>query len=66
VLRYLRLLLGGWLPRRAAAGEDVFQLGGDFVLDAGRRLVYAYHSTEATDRPKVTDLLQALRAAAQR
>jgi hypothetical protein len=34
------------------------------VLDAGRRLVYPYRGTESMDRPKVTDLLQALRAIA--
>jgi peroxiredoxin len=33
VLRYVRLIFHGWRPRRAEEGEDVLQLGGDFVLD---------------------------------
>ncbi len=61
ILRYLKLLFRGWKPRRSSAGEDVMQLGGDFILDAERRLVHAYPSAEPTDRPSVAALLQALR-----
>jgi hypothetical protein len=57
---YLRLMLRGWAPQRGNKGEDVLQLGGDFVLDPQRRLVYAHRSVEPTDRPTVTALLQAL------
>jgi hypothetical protein len=60
VWRFLRLMFRGWLPRRPNKGEDVLQLGGDFVLDAQRRLVYAHRSTEPTDRPPVAELLHAL------
>ena len=60
--RYLRLLLGGWRPRKYE-GEDVFQLGGDFVLDERRRLVYAYRSTNPADRPSADELVQAVRDA---
>jgi peroxiredoxin len=63
VARYLGLLLRGWLPRKASADEDVMQLGGDFVLDRERRVVYAYRSTEPTDRPRVGALLNAIRKA---
>src|SRR5262249_53760626 len=61
--RYLRLLFRGWLPS-SSEGEDVLQLGGDFVLDGRGRLVYAYRSAEPTDRPPAADLLRALGAAA--
>jgi AhpC/TSA antioxidant enzyme len=61
VLRYLRLLFRGWRPRPVREGEDVLQLGGDFVLDGEGRLVYAYRSAEPTDRPAVEALLQAVR-----
>ena len=61
--RYLGLIFRGWLPW-ASAGEDVLQLGGDFVLDGAGRLVYAHASAEPTDRPPVAELLAALRAAA--
>ena len=61
VLRYLRLILRGWLPRRPREGEDVLQLGGDFVLDATGQVVYAHPSGEPTDRPSVSDLIDAVR-----
>jgi peroxiredoxin len=61
ILRYLRLVLGGWLPKRPRGGEDVLQLGGDFLLDAEGRLVYAYRSMTPTDRPGVEELLEAVR-----
>lgn len=63
--RYLGLILRGWLPRRPQSEEDVMQLGDDFVLDGQRRLVYAYRSTEPTDRPTVDDLLTAVRRASR-
>jgi peroxiredoxin len=61
--RFLRLLCRGWRPRRPRQGEDVLQLGGDFVLDGQGRLVYAYRSAEPTDRPSVAELLRAVRQA---
>src|SRR5262245_5943671 len=60
VFRYLRLLFRGWRPRQVRKGEDVLQLGGDFVLDGEGRLVYAYRSAEPTDRPPVEALLKAV------
>jgi len=58
--RYTQLMLRGWSPKRMNKGEDVLQLGGDFVLDAHRRLVYVYRSAEPTDRPAVAELLKAI------
>jgi hypothetical protein len=63
VLRYLGLIFRGWKVRMLREGEDVLQLGGDFVLDAQRRLRYAHRSVEPTDRPPVEDLLRALESA---
>jgi peroxiredoxin len=63
VLRYLRFLFRGWRPRPVGPGEDVLQLGGDFVLDGQGRLAYAYRSAEPTDRPTLEALLQAVRQA---
>jgi peroxiredoxin len=62
--RYLRLMARGWLPEKTAAADDLLQLGGDFVLDGQRRLVYAYRSKDATDRPAAEDLVQAVGRAA--
>lgn len=54
---YLRLIFTGWRPRPGVVGEDMLQLGGDFVLSADRRLVYAHRSNDPADRPAVTDLV---------
>jgi len=63
LLRYLTLIFRGWKPRAPSRGEDVLQLGGDFVLDRNGRIVFAYRSTEPTDRPTVDEVLQAVREA---
>ena len=57
---YLRLLLKG----RGVGGPhgDLRQLGGDFVIDGEGILRFAYPSTQSQDRPKVDQLLQALRS----
>lgn len=57
--RYLRLLGAGWRPR-VGSGEDLFQLGGDFVLDADRRLLLAHRSADPADRPSADTVLAAL------
>jgi peroxiredoxin len=63
MLRGLRLMFRGWLPQRSYAGEDVLQLGGDFVLDAEGRVSYAYGSADPADRPGVDVLVRAISAA---
>jgi peroxiredoxin len=63
ILAYFRLIFRGWFPRRPQEGEDVLQLGGDFVLDRSGRIVYAYRSAEPTDRPNARELVEAIRAA---
>jgi peroxiredoxin len=64
IARFVRTIFRGWLPRKPSGKESVFQLGGDFVLDGARHVIYAHPSEEPTDRPKVRDLLEALRRAA--
>ncbi len=61
VLRFVRLMFRGWRPQAPRQREDVLQLGGDFILDAAGRLVYAYRSAEPTDRPAVATLMGVLR-----
>jgi hypothetical protein len=58
--RYLRLILTGWRPHATAVGEDPRQLGGDFVLSADRRVLFAYRSADPADRPPVGDLIRSL------
>lgn len=60
VLRYLRLIRKGWSPRRPGEGDDLLQLGGDFVLDAQGEILYAHRSADPTDRPTMETLFAAL------
>jgi peroxiredoxin len=61
VLGYARLLTRGWLPRLPYRGDDVHQQGGDFVISADGRLLYAYRSATPADRPAPEELLRVLR-----
>jgi len=58
--KYLALMLKGWVPG-SNEGEDVLQLGGDFVLSGDRRLIYAYPSANPMDRPAAESLVQVVR-----
>ncbi len=61
VWHYLSLIFRGWLPKKPGEDGDVWQLGGDFVIDREGRLVYAHPSKDAADRPGNAELLTALR-----
>jgi AhpC/TSA antioxidant enzyme len=63
---YLWAMVRGWLPRPPVRGEDVLQLGGDFVLDRDRLLVFAHRSADPADRPAPDELVEQVRAAAKR
>ena len=56
MVRYLKLMLRGRMPRRPQ--EDIHQLGGDFILDSTGRVVYEYRSQDPTDRPDPGELLR--------
>jgi peroxiredoxin len=60
---YFRGLLRGYGVKKPYAGEDVLQLGGDFLLDRHRRVRYTYRSADPVDRPSVPAILQALSSA---
>ena len=64
LVRYLLLMLRGRKPEMPAQADDVRQLGGDFVIDARHRIVYAHPSHYPADRPAVSELLDAVRRAA--
>lgn len=57
---YFHGMFKGYGVKRPYAGEDVLQLGGDFVLSRGRNVIFAYRSVNPTDRPAVNDILAAL------
>ena len=58
--RYLVLTLRGMKLQRPAPDEDLNQLGGDFVIDAGGIVRLAHRSQRPDDRPSVEQLLAAL------
>jgi peroxiredoxin len=60
---YFRGMLRGYGVKKPYAGEDMLQLGGDFVLDRRRRVVFAYPSADPADRPGVPAVLAALPSA---
>lgn len=61
---YLRLIFRGWMPKKPQENADVWQLGGDFVIDRAGRLTYAHPSKDAADRPSNATLLAEMRRAA--
>jgi len=57
-LYYIKALLRGRKPRRPVS--DTGQLGGDFLIDPGGRVVLAFRSSEPADRPAVDQILSAM------
>jgi hypothetical protein len=64
IVAYLRLLGRGRRPHRPA--QDVFQLGGDVVLDARGVVTWIYRSRHPADRPAIAEIVRHLDAAAAR
>ena len=62
IARYLMHIFRGWLPDKRAEGEDIMQLGGDFLLDGAGVLRFAHPSAEPTDRPSAAELMKQARA----
>lgn len=46
------------MKQEAYVGDDIFQAGGDFLLDRSGKILYAHRSKEPADRPSVTALLR--------
>lgn len=60
-LKYGRLVLRGQRPERPE--EDVLQLGGDVLVDAGGVVRWIHRSTGPDDRPSVAAVMDASRVA---
>jgi hypothetical protein len=58
VYRYLKLLLKG--ERFLGVAPDMYQLGGDFVIDQSGRIVFAHRMRHNGDRVEVSSLLNEL------
>jgi AhpC/TSA antioxidant enzyme len=60
---YLRGMWSGHRVRKPYPGEDLLQLGGDFVLSRDRRVIFAHASADPIDRPAVADVLASIPSA---
>ena len=58
---YVKLYLRRRGGRPAVGGQDLRQMGGDFVVTPDGRLALAYASHDPVDRPSIDDLLAAIR-----
>jgi hypothetical protein len=54
---YLKLCRRG-LKQEPYGGEDIYQSGGDFLLNSAGNVLYAYRSQSPADRPAPKKLLQ--------
>ncbi len=59
LVHYLRLVLAG--RRLKPAQGDIYQLGGDFIVDEQGTVRLIHPSKDPTDRPSVDSLLTAAR-----
>lgn len=62
VWRFLKLICHGWLPGKLTKGDDLLQLGGDFILDKEQRLAFAHPSGKGLDRPKASAIVLQLKS----
>ncbi len=54
---YLRLMFQGTRLQTPYAGEDVRQLGGDFILNRTGELLFSFRNPDPTARPSIAELL---------
>ena len=57
LLRYFQLLRNGMNQPRYG-GEDIFQGGGDFLVDRSGNILFAHRSRHPADRPTAEGLLR--------
>lgn len=61
IARYFKHMFTGQRMRKPYAGEDVRQLGGDFLLNRAGDMIYSYRNPDPTRRPTVAELLTAVK-----
>jgi peroxiredoxin len=59
LLKYTGYILQGKKMKKPT--EDIYQLGGDFILDAKGKVFFSYPSKHPEDRPSVKLLLKQLK-----
>ncbi|MDP3276198.1 MAG: peroxiredoxin-like family protein [Deltaproteobacteria bacterium] len=57
ILTHARLLLRGFRASETSPKQDIYQLGGDFVIDREGRIAHAYASVAGDDRAPVPALV---------
>ena len=57
-LKFYRQLIRRGMKRERYDGADIFQSGGDFLLDEDGNILYSHRSKDPADRPTVAELLQ--------
>lgn len=58
IWKYLKLIAQG--KKLKKTNEDVYQLGGDFIIDGKGVLQYCFRSKNIDARPRVEDLLRVI------
>ncbi len=58
--RYLVLLCKGRKLQRPKKGDDLSQLGADFIVDANGTISYAHYSVRPDDRPNIAEVVNAI------
>ncbi|NBR05385.1 MAG: hypothetical protein EBT92_06405 [Planctomycetes bacterium] len=61
--KFLGRIFTGWFPSLGYSKDDLFQLGGDFVVNAKGEVVYEFKSSSPADRPGIPFLLEQLQNA---
>jgi peroxiredoxin len=56
---YVKLLREG-LKREDYGKDDIYQSGGDFLVDREGNILFAHRSQDPADRPSVAELLRAI------
>ena len=60
LIAYAERLRAGVQQWGAYKGDDLHQMGGDYIVDSAGKLVYVYHGKTHKDRPTVENLQTAL------
>lgn len=61
LIKYAEQLRAGRKLLASGKGDDIYQMGGDFVVDSAGKLAYIHRGKNSYDRPAVEDLLAALK-----
>ena len=61
LVKYAEQLRAGVKLLPSGKGDDIHQMGGDFIVDSSGKLAYIYRGKTSYDRPTVNNLLATLK-----